>query len=349
MFVMRGKFSNEDTNILKGIAIIAMLYHHTYPCNAGWTVFDMLKEWGTVNVFSLIACLCKFCVPLFTILSGYGLTEKWKKYNGNALSYIISHGVQLFSCWFAGVVFLICAWFVRGYGFSDIYGGGVKGYVYFIADISGIGYFFSGYGVKLVSAGWYISAVMFFYCFFPCIILLCEKFGWYTFVVSYMPWIFYLIKGDINMHTDWWLFYISSFVLGVLLSQKNILNNQLNDNIRNKVYSVVFLLIALILRIIVALPADIIVCAALINLEVVWCNNVFVRKRLAGIGVLSSTMWIIHGYLLARINGVYPSFGLKYIVLLVISYSFSIAIERVKQESGFNYIFKCVREKIEKI
>ncbi len=57
-----------DTSIIKGLAICAMLWHH---------LFYEHPEYGN-TVFQL-ALLCKVCVSLFLMLSGYGLTMQYNK------------------------------------------------------------------------------------------------------------------------------------------------------------------------------------------------------------------------------------------------------------------------------
>ncbi len=37
-------FSKNDTNIVKGIAILAMLFHHTYPNNPGIPIYIWLMK-----------------------------------------------------------------------------------------------------------------------------------------------------------------------------------------------------------------------------------------------------------------------------------------------------------------
>lgn len=58
----------DDSKILKGIAICAMLWHH---------LFYEHPEYGKI-VFHL-ALLGKVCVSMFLMISGYGLTKQYNK------------------------------------------------------------------------------------------------------------------------------------------------------------------------------------------------------------------------------------------------------------------------------
>lgn len=62
------RISPNETNVIKGIAICAMLWHHLFLGN---------KEYGEA-VFSL-ALTCKVCVALFVFLSGYGMATQFNK------------------------------------------------------------------------------------------------------------------------------------------------------------------------------------------------------------------------------------------------------------------------------
>lgn len=68
-------FSKDDTNIVKGIAIIAMIFHHTWKNNPELPIYMLDKP----DIITVLAEAAKICVALLTILSGYGLSESYKK------------------------------------------------------------------------------------------------------------------------------------------------------------------------------------------------------------------------------------------------------------------------------
>lgn len=72
----------NETNILKGIAICAMLCHHLFFEN---------PEYGTI-AFKL-ALTGKVCVALFVFLSGYGMAVKYQKHLSD------NQGAQRGKCW----------------------------------------------------------------------------------------------------------------------------------------------------------------------------------------------------------------------------------------------------------
>lgn len=65
--------SREDTAILKGIAIVAMLCHHLNAPGGGIHVQDVSFFWKWVGI------LGKICVAIFVFCSGYGLGAQFSK------------------------------------------------------------------------------------------------------------------------------------------------------------------------------------------------------------------------------------------------------------------------------
>ena len=68
-------FSRNDTYVVKGIAIVAMGLHHVYPNSTGTPIYMLDNK----DAIGLVASCGKLCVSLLTILSGFGLTESYKK------------------------------------------------------------------------------------------------------------------------------------------------------------------------------------------------------------------------------------------------------------------------------
>lgn len=70
------EFTRRDTKIIKGIAICLMLYHHLFAFPERATEygenFVSLFYWGETNLSVCLGAFGKICVPLFTLLSGYG-------------------------------------------------------------------------------------------------------------------------------------------------------------------------------------------------------------------------------------------------------------------------------------
>ena len=73
------EFTVKHSNMIKGIAIILMVFHHlfrTKQFSQGYT----LSFWPfSIGRVAQITTFFKICVPLFTFVSGYGLLYFYKK------------------------------------------------------------------------------------------------------------------------------------------------------------------------------------------------------------------------------------------------------------------------------
>ena len=77
-------FNKNNTFLVKGIAIIFMVLHHCVGLY--YNQFDL--SWYSLNssnVESLIILFFstagKVCVPILTIVSGFGITKSYSRYN----------------------------------------------------------------------------------------------------------------------------------------------------------------------------------------------------------------------------------------------------------------------------
>lgn len=87
-------FSKEDTRVIKGIAIILMLYHHlfAFPERLGDdivynSIFNIMISENTISYW--IGVFGKFCRALFIFLAGYGLYIS-EKHANDTTKYIIN-------------------------------------------------------------------------------------------------------------------------------------------------------------------------------------------------------------------------------------------------------------------
>ena len=68
---MQLTLSRQDTIVMKGIAILAMLFHHMYGAPPPDVVpYSGILEW--------IGVLGKVCVAMFLFCSGYGLASQYE-------------------------------------------------------------------------------------------------------------------------------------------------------------------------------------------------------------------------------------------------------------------------------
>lgn len=326
------KFEKNDTNLVKGIAIFAMVFHHLYPNNPGLTL-EML---GKVNFTILLAQAGKVCVPLLTLLSGFGMAESFKSYLEEkdetilgCIKFCFSHYVQLLYVYWGCLIFELIFFWTRKESFLGLYGSGVMGGEKLIIDAFGLAYIF---GTDSVLGGWYLTTIVIFYFLFPIIFDLTKKLGVVMLVISYIPWIYYIIMRDINIHTDWWVFYIFSFVLGIYLSQREILAKFKPEKfcVVRMAVSIILLGIACVLRVFITLPVDTLVAFCLILLAINVLTFIpMLRDLIIWFGTKSARIWLLHGMFIYIINTQFTSVYEKFIYMIFLNVGIAEIIDKI--------------------
>lgn len=340
-------FTKEDTNIVKGIAILAMVFHHIYPNNTGLPIYTL----DNPGFLQLVASCGKICVALLTILSGYGLAESYKKIIkggiGGNIRFVFSHYFQLLSMYWAVYFIVSAVIYLRGGSLIAIYGIGIRGVCNFIIDLLGLATLFH---TSVLIGGWYLTAIIAFYFLFPLFLILTKKMKWGVLIISYIPWLYYMIMKDVNMHTDWFLFYIFSFILGIYLSCFNWLN-WMKKNAEKKqmiVISIVLLVIMIALRLYITLPIDPFLSLAVIMVEIVIISKLPHLKRfLCVCGTESANIWLVHPWLLGEMaTFTFKGYVAKYIVGFFASFAVAYVISSIKKGTGYNDMVRRIRGKI---
>lgn len=168
----------QNSMIIKGIAILMMLWHHCFLSGR----FEMYE----VNFFpfksyqiSNVANFFKICVSLFAFVSGYGLMESYHKKGISLSKWIRKHLVHTLSHYWIVITFawIICTIIdqrpIRIYDFSSSL---AYGFFNMGIDFLGLGNLF---GSKLLDdTWWYMSASIVFIFMLPILDLLTKYFGW---------------------------------------------------------------------------------------------------------------------------------------------------------------------------
>lgn len=329
-------FSKKHTMNAKGIAIILMCIHHLFSTNLFLTV------------------ITKVCVSIFTILSGYGLNESYKRNKDNTNKFVWKHIKKLMiNYWyvFIPMVLLSIIWYIVPKGPFVIYGSGVTGVVNFLLDFLGLRAFL--YTPSINNTWWYMEAILCCYILFPIIRKGINKKKVLTFIVLLIPNIIAIFNEKILITTDRELFYLLPFAIGIFCSEKGIFNKLVELSINNKVLyitiSIPILIISAVFATKVKLIGNIFYATSIISMSI-WLLSNFnnICKMLILLGKHSMNIFLSHSFFyIYLIPGMYlmkickvPI--LKLIVLISISLFFSFIIEKVKK---FIYDFKDINNR----
>ncbi|MDD3815745.1 MAG: acyltransferase family protein [Desulfocapsaceae bacterium] len=72
-------FSRQESNAIKGVAIIMLILHHLFlfPSEKLWFTSVLGNDWGGIEFF--LSSVGKLCIPLFFFISGYGIWQSSRK------------------------------------------------------------------------------------------------------------------------------------------------------------------------------------------------------------------------------------------------------------------------------
>lgn len=219
----KARFTPKFTRCSKGVALTLLIVHHMIPNNPG-----IALSFHDLTFSQYLATSAKCCVALFMILSGYGMSFKLRRKEGWAAHWSVAFG-QVKKLWLSFVpIFVLCLFFSAslGVGYRSIYGTGFISILYFLKDFLG----FANLIVitpTLSGPWWYLEAAICCYLLAPIFYWMISKSpisAFSSLLITYLPWFYYAYCGNPTMHTDRELFYFFSFVLGMVLSEYQLLD-----------------------------------------------------------------------------------------------------------------------------
>lgn len=226
-------FSIEYTNYAKGIAVILLLVHHFI-----FIPFHIPFQSGDWHELAVL--FCKVCVPLFSVLSGYGITKSYIK---NSKIGQLSDGKFVFyhlkklliNYWWVYLPVLMLSLTVgfRGYPW-EVYGTGIKGILYFLLDFTGLRA--ALYSPTYCNTWWFIEVTLLFYAIFPLLYKFYKKLPVVAMGILLIPLVlrlFMTFPQPFNK-TDREMYYLFSFAVGMVLADKNILDNAVEYSHKHK-------------------------------------------------------------------------------------------------------------------
>lgn len=330
-------FTRDDTIMVKGVAILLLLFHHLGSVNPGIPL-----SLNGLDVSTAIGHLGKVCVALFTILSGYGLSEGGKKH-ANKFSYAVRHIKKVWVGFFLAYLLTLITNWMQGNTPWHIYGTGLLGLYYMGKDILGLQNFLV-VTPTLCGLYWYIECIFVCYLLFPILDFLFDKLHKWSFVllvVAFVPWIYYLIVGDYMMHTDRELFYVFSFCEGIYISKRGVLNRlkKKAESPGMLLITVAGVLVMAVVRLKICLPADGFFAVAIICVCICTINRIqktFLGKIISGFGSCEFELYLLHPLVFGLLSAVgFTRSIYRKLFLILIATSIAYSWKQLKQQKFF--------------
>lgn len=351
------KFSLKDTNVHKGLAILMVVALHCFV-RTDKTLYNYHWELGGVQALNYIFNHFKIGVTIFLILSGYGLNEKYKKnyelYGSNKrYDYVfVKSGLSklMTNFW---VIFFLYVGAGLALGFIT-FSGTWEGFGGFITDFLGLrDIVWDFWPSKILNpTWWYMSTIIVFYLLFPVI----KKIMRHN---VYIPTAIGILLQVIAPFTAYrqakygFVFYFAAFALGMLFSEKQVLNRIKSHEYKRK-WLVVLIALALtfatfLFRCYNRFWGDLPFALSMmftVQLTVCSANRIssFFSNIFAFIGKHSFNIFALHTFYLT-IYGKDFLYKLRnpflvFFALVLLSILSSVVIEKLKKLSGITFLQK---------
>lgn len=334
-------FSKRYTNIIKGIAILILCWHHLF-----WHNVAVPVDLKTSELMDILVPITKVCVALFTMLSGYGIYESFQKGKTAYGKFVCSHVMKLWiNYWWIYIPVLILSfWFHRQGTPVQIYGTGLIGLRNLLLDAFGLRAVI--YSATLNNTWWYMEAAVVFYLSFPLLHKMLNKFPALLMGISALP----VLLASVNIFwsgfitTDRELFYLLDFVVGMELSRRGVLNRiaaycrQDKKKQREFIgYTIVFFVVVCVIRTQLSLIVDTVYAFSIILVGIgIASLEGIVNKALEFLGTHSMNIFLIHSMIYYYFSGTKQLLEsidvvlFRYAALVLICLGCSMLVELVK-------------------
>lgn len=328
--------SLKDTNILKGVALMMLLWHHLfYTRNGMYTELCV----GKYELAEMFARICKLCVAIFVMLSGYGLTVQAEKNGGiNSIGSFYRHRFsKLFvNYWFIWLLFVPVGVLVFDRGFEEVYQTNII--PKFVADVLGLAFAFNFYGYN--ATWWFMSCIIVLYLGYPFLYKAVKNYPIYTLLGSVSVAIAVPAVGQhFGFLNSTILMYLPAFVLGILMKICPIYIEREKEK-HSRVLQAVLLLLFLTLWVEHLYVKANIVFDAVITLSMIMLYKsvelpTFVEKTLEFLGKHSMNIFLFHTFIFSHWlkDFIYSPKNplLIFLLLLALCLIISVAIEWLKK------------------
>ena len=222
-------FTTYDSMLVKGVAIILLMFHHCISMNQ--------VETHTMNFFPfesyhwpvMVCDSFKLCVGMFIFITGYGLYKSYSKIEIGSKTVFNWTGTRLFKTlsgfWFVYILVFIITYAVDKRPLDIYVTAPTKmegSWLYAVIDFFGLANIAGT--PTLIGTWWYMSAVVILIIFFPLLFGMGEKFSYFVtaFAMILIPRILGIgFPGTKNVFS-----FVLAFILGMAFAKYDVFAKQ---------------------------------------------------------------------------------------------------------------------------
>lgn len=343
---LKNSFDKYDTLIVKGMAILLMLFYHLFQTRTLLEQLQVNHKPISQDAFLMLSGFGNICVAVFSFLSAYGITKGLMMQEGCTLSEMMKEAVKRcgrlignFAVMYISVNLL---WFSY-FDYAGLYGKGWQGGMLAVVDMLGLAQLFGTPTLNMT--WWYMELAVMIIFATPFLYLLVKKIGKYAVVLSILLPLAVEMNGDVKR-------YLVVIVLGVTAAREGWLEKLFGWK-RNRLIKAAVGIALIVLSVlfrqnymvqtyflwIADAPAALLIC---------WFGGEIisavpgVREVFAFFGKHSMNMFFVHTFFYMAI---YQQFiysfryaALIFLVLAVVTLAYSVVLELIK--TGGRHLWK---------
>lgn len=366
---MNLQFSKKDTNIVKGVAIIAMLFHHCYVTGVKFKAHGVSFAPFSRDTVVTLALWSKVCVGIFVFLSAYGIALSLKRlydnwqYGRETLSWLVIRRIWkiLGSFWPVFVLAVLgCAiWAPESF---SVYKGGFSRLVYVVIDFLGLAHLFDT--PTLLGTWWYLSLAFVEVMLLPLLYWLYRRCG--AFVTIALS---YLLPMALSLEETNLVRYLPAMVLGIWFAEEDLFPRLAAWRLPRMGEAVTRVIELIVLAVCLAGTvwlktsafgkAHLSITDSVTPLLVIVFTYLFLagipllKEVLALLGKYSMNMFLFHNFIRARwfedFSYSFRFWWLIVLVLLLDSFVFSVALEWVKKALRYDRLTAAVETRLQSL
>lgn len=333
------KFDLRQTNISKGVAVCLLLWHHLFFNNPSmYKHFISVLTFDGIPVESMISDMCKVCVAIFLILSGYGLHKSYVRYlekssdNGIRfdLKFVRYRLLKLYIPFWTVFIIFVPLGLLFGRNYDKVYSSNP---INAVMDFFGLSYLFYGSNTNTANAAWwYMSIIVVFFSVYP----LLHRFVKYSAEVALsLSFLLSFLELPVREYAIW----LMPFVFGIYISERDIFGRVTKILVTdfNRFLASLFLTVAFALirnMTLNDIRFDFAFATAII-LFTFWCTSriPLLNKVLEEIGKKSGLIFFVHSFIYSMYFARYVYFFkypvLIFLALLIMSYLVSWMLQKM--------------------
>ncbi len=214
------RFDKEKSNVLKGVAILLLLFHHIF-LEKERLIANGVVLWNNLyDKFHPVVVAARICVWIFVFISAYGLTVKYESGSKSVGQFIAGCWLNLMRQWWIVLIVMSALYQLFVGNIFEYYGYSLQLWILDVFEWHDL------FGQPRILGSWYLCLAQLIILFIPMFSNFCRKYGLFSLAVFYVISLF-TGEGIVSTGGGTYWQYIPTVIGGVVAAQNGYLDKLL--------------------------------------------------------------------------------------------------------------------------